>query len=302
VTRVAVVGASGFVGGAVADALERRGADAVPVVAPRVTSGASSVADLVRELEAPRVAEATARLRRELAGCAAVVNAAGVAGATRGPTPELLGANALLPLVVAEARPSDARLVHVSTAAVQGRRAVLDESMELAPFSPYSWSKALAEQALVGRSQVVVYRPTSVHGPGRDVTTALARMLSSPLASVAGLGDRATPQVLVSNVADGIAFVSMCEEAPPPVVLHPAEGLTAAELVRRVGGREPRHLPESLARAVVRGGAWLGRHQAAVAGSTRRLEMMWFGQEQAEGWLDGRWTAPVGLAAWEEVR
>lgn len=299
-SRVAVIGATGFVGAAVAQSLRRRGAEVVPVRAPRLTSDAASIDDLVRDRES--AAAAVADLRAQLLGCVTVVNAAGVAAATQGRTRELVGANALLPLVVEAARPPQARLVHVSSAAVQGSRPVLDETSELAPFSPYSWSKALAEQALSGLPHVVVYRPASVHGTGREVTRTLVRVVSSPLASVAGRGDAPTPQALVTNVADGIAFVALCAASPPPVVLHPSEGLSVAELIRRLGGREPRHVPAGVARALVEGGRRLGRHQSAVAGAARRLELLWFGQAQAEGWLHGRWVAPVGLEGWEELR
>lgn len=301
-TKVGVLGATGFVGAAVVEALKRRGADVILVHTPRLKSVGSSASALEQELATPSVATTIAELRTDLDGCAVVVNAAGVAAATRGLTPELLGANALLPLVVAAARPPGSRYVHVSSAAVQGRRSIIDETSELAPFSAYSQSKALAERALADRPNVVLYRPTSVHGPGRDVTRALVRILSSPLATVAGRGDRPTPQVLVSNVADGIAFVSLCPQTPPRVVLHPWEGLTAADLVRLLGGREPRHVPERLARLVVEGANRLGRRQSAIAGLARRLEMMWFGQSQVQGWLQCHWSPPVGHEGWDSLR
>ncbi|SEB85781.1 Nucleoside-diphosphate-sugar epimerase [Nocardioides exalbidus] len=301
-TRVAVLGASGFVGGSVMDALRARGAEVLPLKAPRLTSTALDVPALRADLDRPEVNEAAAALREELAACAGVVNAAGVAAATGGVSPELTGANSLLPVVLAAARPAGARLVHVSTAAVQGSRRVLDETNDRDPFSPYSTTKALAEVALTDAHDVVVFRPTSVHGPGRDVTRSLARVLASPLASVAGAGEGPTPQALVANVADAIAFVTLSDEAPPGIVLHPWEGLTVAELVRRLGGREPRHVPVRVASAAVRAGGRLGRRSPRLAGESRRLEMMWFGQHQENGWLTTRWEAPVGLEAWEELR
>lgn len=300
--RTAVLGASGFVGRAVVEALRARGSEVVALAAPRLTSEARDVAGLRTDLARPDVREAVDRLRDALAGCTATVNAAGVAAATGGLTPDLVGANALLPTVVAQARPAGTRLVHVSTAAVQGSREVLDETAERDPFSPYSTSKALAEEALADDAGAVVFRPTSVHGADRPVTRALARVLSSPLASVAGRGDGPTPQALVANVADAIAFVTLLDELPPGIVLHPWEGLTVAELVRRLGGREPRHVPEALASAAVRAGAGLGRLSPRVAGEARRLEMMWFGQHQVDGWLRSRWDAPVGIDAWEGLR
>lgn len=300
-TRVAVVGASGFLGGAVVEALRDRGASVTAVAAPRLTSTGGSAAALADQLESEGVRAAVASLRTAMQGCDAVVNAAGVARAASTWDAALLGANALLPLVVAEARPPGARLVHVSSVAVQGRDCVLDETPRHAPFSPYSASKALGEQVLAGHPDVVVFRPTSVHGPGRDVTRTLARVLSSPLASVAGRGDGATPQVLVQNVADAVAFVTLAGEAPPRVVLQPSEGLTVSDLVRTVGHREPKHVPTPVARLVVWTSARVGRWSGPLAGASRRLEMMWFGQEQTASWLDGRWSPPVGREGWKEL-
>jgi UDP-glucose 4-epimerase len=300
-TRVAVLGASGFIGSAVVEALQRHGASVTAVRAPRLRSTGRSPAAIAAELQTHDVRATLTALREALRECEAVVNAAGVAHATSAWDPEMVGANALLPLVVADARPTGARLVHVSSVAVQGRGRVLDESATYAPFSPYSTSKALGEQALEQCPEVVVFRPTSVHGAGREVTRALLKVLSSPAASVAGRGDRATPQVLVQNVADAVAFVTLSTETPPRVVLQPSEHLTVRELVTVLGGREPKHVPTSVARLLVALSAWLGRWSGPVAATSRRLEMMWFGQEQSASWLEGRWSAPVGREGWREL-
>lgn len=300
-SRVAVVGATGFVGSAVAEALARRGAEVTPVRAPRLTSTARTPAGVAAQLRSAEAVAAVAALREALRGCDAVVNAAGVARATGTWDPALIGANALLPLVVAEARPAGARLVHVSSVAVQGAASLLDESRRYAPFSPYSASKALGEQVLEPYDDVVVFRPTSVHGRGRDVTRTLVRVLSSPAASVAGRGDGPTPQVLVANVGDAVAFVALFTQTPPAVVLQPSEDLTVRDLVRVLGHREPLRVPAPLARAVVRLAAMLGRWSGPAAGVSRRLEMMWFGQAQGHSWLDGRWSAPVGREGWREL-
>ena len=136
VTRVAVLGATGFVGSAVVDALQRRGAEVITVPAPRLSSTAGSPAALASELESDAASAAVASLRTALQECGAVVNAAGVARATSGWDPDMVGANALLPLVIAHARPEGARLVHVSSVAVQGRAGVLDETARLCAVQP----------------------------------------------------------------------------------------------------------------------------------------------------------------------
>ena len=168
------------------------------------------------------------------------------------------------------------------------------------PFSPYSQAKALGE-LMVG-AQGTCFRPTSVHGPGRAVTSTLVRVCSSPLASVAGPGTRPTPQVHVANVGDAIAFTALAADPLPQVVLQPSEGFTTASLVRELGGREPKHLPAVLAGRLVSLGDRVGSRSGLVSGLARRMEMLWFGQAQAPGWLEGRWTAPYGRDKWEDLR
>jgi dTDP-4-dehydrorhamnose reductase len=244
---------------------------------------------------------ATSELATLLAGCEAVVNAAGLATPT-GSGDDLFGADALLPGVLARAVGDSVRLVHVSSAAVQGRRPVLDETSTREPFSPYSSAKALGEELLLSqRPASTCFRATSVHGRGRSVTASLVRLAGSPLASVAGAGDGPTPQVLVENVGDAVAYLALCEEQPPAIVLQPSEGMTTADLVRVLGGREPRRVPVRLARGLVAGGHLVGARVPAVAGMTRRVEMLWFGQRQSPGWLDARWTPVAGPEKWKDL-
>ena len=301
--RVAVLGATGFVGTAVCEALVRHGAEIAPVTAPRLRTSARSATAVRAESRAHD--DSVSALAIALGSADVVVNAAGVADSGSGDADGLYGANALLPAILAEAVDRlgrEVRLVHVSSAAVQGRTRRLDETPTVAPFSPYSDSKALGEQALLGRSSTVVFRPTSVQGRGRAVTRQLVRFLGSPLASVAGSGDGATPQVLVENVADAVAFVALTTDVPPAVVLQPAEALTTASLVRVLGGREPRHVPRSVARLLVSAMMLLGRRSGRAAGIGRRLEMLWFGQDQVDGWLVGAgWRPVAGHEVWRTL-
>lgn len=299
--RVLVLGGTGFVGSHVMAALSARGVDARAVRAPRLSTAARTAPDLRDELSRPAIAAEVSRLRQELAGAAVVVNAAGLAHAV-GAGDQLFGANALLPALLTEALEDGTRLVHVSSAAVQGRMTPLDETATHAPFSPYSASKACGEELVASRPATVCFRPTSVHGPDRSVTRSLQRVVASPLASVAGRGDGPTPQVLVDNVADAIAYVALAQPEPPPVVLQPSEGLTVADLVRDLGGREPRHVWTWVARPIVRALGALGVLVPQAAGVARRLEMLWFGQTQVVGWLAGTdWSAPVGRQQWKDM-
>lgn len=300
-TRVALLGAGGFVGSHARDALVRRDVAVIAVPAPRLTTQARNLLGIAAEIEARQSHSEIVALAEALDGCDAVVNAAGMAAAT-GQGDDLFGANALLPALVAAAAPASARVVHVSSAAVQGRRTVLDETKQASSFSPYSSSKALGEAAMWAvRPDAVGYRPTSVHGAGREVTQSLVRLLKSPLASVAGAGWAPSPQVRVENVGEAVALLATTRELPPSVVLHPSEGLTTAELVRLLGGREPVKLPAWLARSAVSAAFLVGRAVPAGAGVARRLEMLWFGQDQGPSWLDGRWSPVKGPDEWKEL-
>jgi nucleoside-diphosphate-sugar epimerase len=298
VTRWVVVGAGGFVGSAVCADLRAAGEDVLELRAPRlVADPALPVADLAAAASGH---PAVGSLAEALAGATVVVNAAGAATPDASESPELTGANALLPAVLAAAcaRAGVDRFVHLSSAAVQGRRAVLDESPEVEPFSPYSTAKAAGERALAlvmpRPGSVVTLRATSVHGPGRPITATLARFASSAAASVAGTGTRPTAVVHVADLAALVRFVGVAED-PPALVLQPWTGLTTAAVLRSLsGGREPRHVPVPVARGLLA----LGRAAAAVlprlSGPVRRVEVLWFGQDQVAGWAAGAGFRPTG--------
>ncbi len=296
--QVALVGASGFIGRHVLDELRSRGILVHEVRAPHWRSTSRTANDLRREADALDLAALTDSLRSS----DVVINAAGAATATGSDADALVGANALLPVALARATHEQARLVHISSAAVQGRAEVLDESRRYAPFSPYSLSKVLGESVLEVRPGTTCFRPTSVHGLDRPVTQRLHRVLSSRAGSVAGRGELPTPQALVQNVAAAIVEVALESQTPPDVVLQPAEGITCRDLVVLLGGHEPVHVPVPIARAVVGTGFLVGRGSGRVSATARRVEMMWFGQRQAASWLSGQgWTPPLGRAGWADL-
>lgn len=301
--RVALTGASGFVGSAVAAELAKDH-DVVPIAVPRLRSGARTV-DAVRHAVAAE-SGAYADLVRQLTGVDVLVNAAGNPDASSVDEDALFGANAVLPaiLVAAAADAALPRVVHVSSAVVQNDRPTLDSSEEMVGFSPYSASKVLAEEVLrtadTGSCAVVRYRPPSVHAQGRRVTSMIARIAASPAATVARPGDQPTPQALLPNVASAIAFLATTDAGPPAVVHHPSEGVTVTSLMSDLsGGRRPRRLPRGLARAAVRAAKLLGRLHRPTAANARRVELLWLGQGQAPSWLtEVGWQPPVGREGW----
>ena len=217
----------------------------------------------------------------------------------------MTAANGIVPgyLAMAAARAHIPRFVQVSSAAVQGRSSVLDSSPLVAPFSPYSRSKALGE-LLAGEAHdgAVAYRPPGVHGPDRRVTQLMARIARSPISSVARPGSSPSPQTLLKNVADAIAFLATTEAQPPAIVAHPSEGLTTASVLTHLGGREPREIPRALAKTIVAVLTACGKVLPQVAANARRVEMLWFGQSQTPSWLtEAGWSPPAGHEAWREL-
>lgn len=302
--KIAVVGATGFVGSAVVSACEAAELEVVAVSAPRLSVELRSV-EAIRAEVAKRRASVDDLVQR-FEGCDAVVNAAGCAEALSGDEGTLLGANAVVPgLLLTSARMAGVRrFVHVSSAAVQGRREVLDESTEYDAFSPYAASKILGEQMVLDAhwDGAVVYRPTSVHGPTRGVTLGVARVARGPASSVAGTGDKPTPQVLAGSVGSAVAFLVQAQTCPA-IVMHPWEGLTTADVLTLLGeGRTPHRVPAPLARAVIRGLASAARLRPGAQGLARRLEMLWFGQAQGDSWLTGAgWTGAATREDWLEL-
>jgi dTDP-4-dehydrorhamnose reductase len=299
-SRWAVLGASGFIGSALIAELRARSFDVVAIPAPRLrlSSSATEAATLEQLANYQDVIDS---LAETLTGIDVVVNAAGVAAPDSDADDTLFGANSLLPLVVLRAaeRSRTARVVHLSSAAVQGRRKRLDESAETSPFSPYSRSKALGEAALLRyveniadeqSPEAVIVRATSVQGAGRTTTQQLRRVARSRFAFVAGPGDRPTVVSSLQGLTEFVLFVGAHTQSVPTIVLQPWEGLTTGAVLEIAGGRAPRRLPASFCRVLVAGGYVVGAAIPAVNGLVRRVELMWLGQDQ-----DAAWARSVGL-------
>jgi len=290
--KVLVIG-RGFIGQAVRAELDVRGHDVTLAAAPRLATKA-------RTSKALRVEARTEARGLEIPGLDAVdvvINCAGLASPRVAMSDELIGANALLPAVLAEAiriSGNPCRLIHISSAAVQGD-GVIDESARVAPFSPYSLSKSIGEECLRGLENVTVFRPTSVHGPGRELTASLTRFARSRLASVAGRGDQPSPVVWIDDVADAVAFL-VEHPAGPPIVLQPNAGNTCASVLRRLGDKEPTHIPLGIVRLVVAVLKLVDHIVPRLRPTRRRLEVLWFGQQQESGWLERQgWTPKASV-------
>ncbi len=304
--RWLVLGASGFVGGAIAAELRARGANVVTMAAPRLNSSATTADAIVVAANSPLISAARTELGRAFADIDVVINAAGLATPGDGESPALTGANALLPAVTALAA-HDAgvgRVVHLSSASVQGHRRVIDESAQRAPFSAYSRSKALGEEALelllasAAPTSVVTVRATSVQGTSRRTTLSLIKVAGSPIASVAAPGTAPTPVSSIDALAWFVVETGQHAGDIPALVLQPWEGLSVSDVLTAAGGRAPRRLPRWLCRSVLATGYFTSRLlRERLHGPIRRVELMWFGQEQAPGWAEAVGLVPVPSAA-----
>ena len=305
-----VVGASGFVGSHVCAALEARGIEVIRARAPRIAQVSGSGTDAAAHVDVAAHVEQQdldPTLIDSWAGADALVNAAGDPDASSRDAGALDAANGALPgllgrLALAAGIP---RYVHVSSAVVQGRRLILDASDAFDAFSPYARSKVLGERlaSRFGPEETVCYRPPSVHHESRRGTQLTAKIASSALSSVASPGTQHTPQALAANVGDAIAELATCEATPPRVVIHPWEGLNCEGLLELLGGRRPKRLPRWFARAAVRALAAAGTTLPRLSANARRIEMVWFGQDQDESWLTRQgWVPPVGFEGWRALR
>ena len=330
-----VLGASGFVGSAITARLGALGIPVTPIEAPRLGSHALYSEDIITE--ARRLEGIIDTLAEAIAGSDVVVNAAGLAAPNMQDQYALVGANALLPAVLAIAaqRTGVKRIIHLSSAAVQGAKDTLDASEYTAPFSAYSFSKALGEEALLdirdyiletadqGRApgseaspfpaapshnpvdvpedhalEICILRATSVQGRGRRTTELFARMASSPFASIAGDGNHKTPVSSSHALAEFVVMLGEYEDELPPIVLQPWEDATVASVMIDAGRRKPISLPEWLCRAAVKTGYTVSELLGdKFQGSVRKVELMWFGQN-----VDDSWARVHGLVPTPRVR
>lgn len=281
-----VLGGSGFIGSEMVKHLQKAGHTVVSISAPRLkltenkrTPG--DVALLAEGVEAEK-------LEQLFRGADVVVNAAGVAKPVGDADDSLYGANALLPTVIAVAARNSGvpRVIHLSSAAVQGSRKTLDSSTEVAPFSPYSHSKALGELALIQLSttlqdtDLVIVRATSVQGVNRDTTRMLKRIARSPLSSVAFPGTQPTVVSSVDGLCEFVENVGRFEGEMEAILLQPWEGLSVRDVLELAGDKTPVVLPRWICRTLLTVGQSVGFVIPRAAGLTRRVELMWFGQNQ----------------------
>lgn len=308
-----MLGATGFIGSHLVAYGQAVGADITPITMARVRmrevpGGAGPTSDAATQWRRDNPG-AFDDLCCSLAAFDVVINAAGDPRAGATATRTLFAANAVLPAVVAQASHAAGarRLVHVSTAAVQGRLDPLDETAMHLPLSPYAVSKAQGERVLLEADpaqgeicpELVVYRPTSVQAVRHQATRAFASVLSKmPFVPVEGSGERPVPVAQLDNVAAGIVFAATMAR-PAPIILQPHENMTVRRLVELFGARRIVAVPPRAANVALDQIGRLTRRSAYLTSRLRWFELLLRGQNtEAKVLPTEGFSLPVGPEGW----
>ncbi len=256
--RVAVTGATGFLGGHLVQRLLQEGAE--------VTAAARRVDALVEHENARPVAfdlGDAATFGPLVARQDVVIHVAAWMGRPSD-DPELgeaINVDATARLARAASDAGVGRFVHISTVAVYGlpENDVITEETPLNRDQPdpYGRTKARGEDALreaAGGMEVVVLRPGMIHGPRSRVwTRRMLELVKGGTPAVFGRGDGHVFPVFVDNLLDAIVLAAVTDEAAGHAFNLTDGEVTWAEWMGAYGrmcGREPRRVPLVVARAL----------------------------------------------------
>ena len=203
--KIAVTGASGFIGQHVVSDLRARGDEVVPIRRPferRVLAG-------------------------QFADAAAVVHLAGLVSAPR--ERDFVAANVDATRIVAEAaRDARAHMVHISSLAAGGPappRAPRSETDPPHPITPYGRSKLAGERVVAETTGLrwIVLRPGVVYGPRDRALFALFRMAARGVLPVVGRIGAAYTFIHVADLVRTIAAAIQSEIHGDAIFVgHPA--------------------------------------------------------------------------------
>jgi dihydroflavonol-4-reductase len=269
--HVLVTGATGFVGSAVARELASRG-HGVRVLA-REASDLAALEGVRHEVARGDVLD-RASVERALAGCDAVVHAAGLVSFEPDPRGRMMAVNAAgaeLVLGAAHAAGVSRAVLTSSIAVVGGSRApaVGDERTPAGAEGlgiPYLVSKLRGEQAALALAArglpVVVVRPGYALGPGGRRGTSAATVLALARGRVPAHVQGGTSFCDVRDLARGHAE-ALARGRPGEVYVLGGHNLAIGDFLRRVcamaGVRPPRRLPYGAALALAAAAQGLAR-------------------------------------------
>ena len=323
--RVLVTGGTGLVGSHVIERLVHRGDSVVALV--RGSEGRALVEQMGAESTLGAVEEAESWAR--VGAVDAVVHAAAIVVAAD-PWERYHAVNVLgtRHAVDAAAR-SGARLVHISSIAVYGRRTEaskrgpVTEDTPLAPIAEadyYARSKRVAEETLWERARelgvsAVALRPCVIYGERERIfMTRVMRVVRFGLAPLVGKGDNNLAVVYAGNVAEAVLAALDHPDVVGAFNTTNDGSITQREFFETVGaagGRRMRFVRLPLSAALVAGHAWhLWRRlrspgsYAGIGGSGARFLSREnpFSSEKAKRELDWRPTGSPREALERTVR
>ncbi len=204
--RVAITGATGFVGRELVRQLHAAGHEIVGLLLPSEPDEALACGDVVRgDITDPE------SLRGLFDGCDAVVHLASAVGyGQRWEACRTVNVDGTEHVAAEAIRAGIRRFVHMSSVSVYGRKTgvVLDESAPMLPIGdPYGDTKIEAERivrrrAAAGELDLTVVRPTAIYGPGDQLfMPKLIENLRSGRTRIIGSGQNTVDLVHVEDVA-----------------------------------------------------------------------------------------------------
>ena len=232
IRRVAVTGATGFIGRHLTAHLVEQGVDVRAIVRARSAHAAPPGGTIV---QAPL---ATSALTEAFAGVDAVVHLAGVVSTVR--EREYVEVNAVgTEAVGAAARAVGARLIYVSSLAAAGSASPAAPRREddlSAPLTPYGRSKLEGEQRIsaIEGLQWTILRPSVVYGPGDRAMLPLFRFARLGVMPLVGRRDAAYTFIYIHDVVRAIDAALDAPALQDTVFVGHPLPVTARDLLTRI--------------------------------------------------------------------
>jgi nucleoside-diphosphate-sugar epimerase len=207
--KVAITGASGFLGWHLVRAFQGRGLKVRAIVRPGNTKPFPEATEVVESALEPEA------LAKAADGCAILVHAAGVSRAPRSSVFEMVNVAGTRAAAEAANR-TGARLVAVSSQAAIGAGTIqrpAREDDEPRPITPYGRSKLAAEKVVrsIARAPWTIVRPVSVYGPRDHAFLPLFRMAARGWFVQAVPASTAYTFIYVDDLAEGVALASLSD-------------------------------------------------------------------------------------------
>ncbi|HTK28983.1 MAG TPA: NAD(P)-dependent oxidoreductase [Vicinamibacterales bacterium] len=300
--KIAVTGASGFIGRHVVRTLAARGDQVTAIVRPRSPSLATLTAPPGGML--CQASLTPGDLETAFSGADAVVHLAGVISSSR--RGDYAAVNAEGTRAAAEAaRAAGARFVYVSSLAAAGpapAAAPRDERDPPAPINSYGLTKLAGERAVeaVGGLQWTILRPGVVYGDGDHALTPLFAMTRLPIMPVVGGAGTAYTFVHIDDMVRAVvAAIDRAAAGLTCFVGHPAP-VGARALVRAVrAAARSRALLVPVPSPLV----WIAANVCELAGTLAGRELLLSRRRYAEMYAEGfvcrveRLKEELGVAA-----